>query len=140
MHAGGSPNFEEMDAKRTEMNEAILKQLAGAADPSVQIDLLLAMQGRVFNLANTVSADLTQKVKGALCRTVTAAADSLDRESSRSLAQNLLDLAGMPKEEGLINCNPIANGWIFTNVLSAEAQSRVRAVHERQWGRPTPGG
>jgi hypothetical protein len=57
----------------------------------------------------------------------------------RSPRQAIIDVAGPPKDEALMNCNALANGWIFTNVITAEAQAAVRAVHERQWGPPKRG-
>jgi len=140
VHIGGSPNFEMMDSKRNEMNQNILDVLAATPEVSAQVELLLDMKGRVFNLANTVPDDITSKIKEALSNMVVEAADSLEKETSRSFAQNLLGLAGPPQSEGLMNCNPLANGWVFTNILTEAAQARVRAVHERQWGRPKPGG
>ena len=39
-----------------------------------------------------------------------------------------------------MNCNALANGWLWTNVISEAAQGSVREVHARQWGRPADGG
>lgn len=140
VHIGGSPNFEMMDSKRTEMNQNILDVLAATPEVSAQVELLLDMKGSVFNLANTVPDDITSKIKEALSNIVEDTACSLELFPNRSLAQNLLDLTGPPQTEGLMNCNPVANGWVFTDILTEAAQARVRAVHDRQWGRPKPGG
>ena len=37
-------------------------------------------------------------------------------------------------QEGLVNCNALANGWLWSNVITGEAQASVKQVHERQWG------
>ena len=43
-------------------------------------------------------------------------------------------MAGPPSDEGLMNCNALANGWLWTNVITEEAKACVRQVHGRQWG------
>jgi hypothetical protein len=45
-----------------------------------------------------------------------------------------IDVAGPPSDEGLMNCNALANGWLWTNVITEEAKACVRQVHGRQWG------
>merc|ERR1712146_305627 len=97
------------------------------------------MGGRIFNLANTVSKELEAQVKDAINKAVEAATGALDTQPNRSLAQNLLDVAGPPKEEGLMNCNPLANGWVFTSMLTEANKAKIRTVHSRQWGQPKPG-
>jgi len=89
MHVGGSPNFCEMDEKRVEMNRTTLQRLETSPSVYEQVELLLAMQGRVFNLANTVPNDLASEVKAAVSNTILAAANSLQEEPNRSLAQNV---------------------------------------------------
>lgn len=135
---GGSPNFEMRDDLREAQNREVLTAL-GAADPIAAMDLLAGMGGKIFNLANTVPAELEQEVKDAVTRAVEAAAASLAREPNRSLAQNLIDVAGPGSDEGLMNCNGLANGWVFSNMLTPAAQGMVRNVHERQWGPPRRG-
>eukprot|EP00746_Dinoflagellata_sp_MGD_P002792 gnl/MRDRNA2_/MRDRNA2_105454_c0_seq1.p1 gnl/MRDRNA2_/MRDRNA2_105454_c0~~gnl/MRDRNA2_/MRDRNA2_105454_c0_seq1.p1 ORF type:complete len:174 (+),score=45.53 gnl/MRDRNA2_/MRDRNA2_105454_c0_seq1:79-522(+) len=139
MHIGGSPAFEMMDDKRVAMNEDMLSQLKACEDAYAAVDLLAGMGGQVFNLANTVPNELESEVKDAVNKAVEAATESLEKQSNRSLAQNLLDVAGPPKEEGLMNCNPLAGGWVFQNLLREANQARIRVVHSRQWGKPQPG-
>lgn len=108
---GGSPNFEMVDSVRVDMNRETVAALAAAANPYAGIDLLMAMGGRIFNLANTVPADLEAEVKAAVNGAVEAATTSLASEPNRSLAQNLIDVAGPHPDEGLMNCNALADGW-----------------------------
>eukprot|EP00929_Paragymnodinium_shiwhaense_P105714 TRINITY_DN7078_c0_g1_i1.p1 TRINITY_DN7078_c0_g1~~TRINITY_DN7078_c0_g1_i1.p1 ORF type:complete len:158 (+),score=26.43 TRINITY_DN7078_c0_g1_i1:70-543(+) len=140
---GGSPNFEMVDDKREAMNREVLASLATSADSCAAIDLLAGMGGKIFNLANTVPEELETDVKAACTAAVIAAAASIEAEPNRSLAQGLLDVAGPPPEEvqaaGMMNCNALANGWLYSNVISERAQEMVKAVYERQWGPPRPG-
>eukprot|EP01047_Picozoa_sp_COSAG01_P012611 COSAG01_NODE_572_length_15298_cov_8.549172_14_plen_154_part_00 len=141
---GGSPSFEMVDDKRVEMNRAALAALQSAASAAAAVDLLVAMGGKIFNLANTVPDELASEVRAAVTSAIEAAAASLESEPNRSLAQNLIDVAGPPSEEataaGMINCNALANGWVYSNVISEAAQQVVKTVHERQWGPPGAAG
>ena len=84
--------------------------------------------------------ELDTEVKAAVNAVVEEAARSLAVEPNRSLAQGLLDVAGPPKEDGLMNADGMAGGWVFTNVLTPPMQGAVRQVHARQWGAPGGGG
>ena len=64
------------------------------------------------------------------------AVSSLKKQPNRNLAQNLIDLAG-PADAGLINCEPLHNGWIYSNLLSGKNREAMRLVHELLWG-PKP--
>lgn len=139
VHIGGNPSFEMMDDKRTELNQAALEMLIGDGDIHTKLEYLCSLQGRIFNLNNTVPAELGQQIAVALSELVLSAKRSIDQEPNRSMAQYTLDVAGPPAEEGLKNCAGLANGWLFSNVLSDEAKAAVLEVHAQQWGGSGPG-
>jgi hypothetical protein len=90
---GGSPNFIMVDDERVQLNADTLAALTAAASPYAQIELLQALQGKIFNLANTVPDDMEGQVREAVSAAVMAAAASVAAEPNRSLAQNLIDVA-----------------------------------------------
>ena len=141
VYAGGSPSFEMVDDMRYAFNHAALETLATAAATSTEphvasVDALLAMGGRIFNLGNTVPAPLEEKVRLAVGKIVEGAAASLAQQPNRSLAQGLLDVAGPRAAEGWVNCDGLANGWVYEHLLTPASQGLVRTVHALQWGRP----
>merc|ERR1712086_91598 len=131
---GGSPNFEMRDDKRNEMNEIAIEVLAGPDGIHAKLEYLCALQGRIFNLNNTVPADLSSQMVEALSGLILAAKQSIDSEPNRSMAQYMLDVGGPEAAHGLMNCSGLAGGWLFNNVLSDEAKAAVLDVHAQQWG------
>ena len=87
--AGGSPSFIEADDERTQLNIDTLAALIAASSPYQQLETLQALQGKIFNLANTVPKELETQVKAAVTGVVTAAAANVAVEPNRSLAQSL---------------------------------------------------
>lgn len=84
-----------------------------------------------FNFCFLFPQEVEGNVSAAVNAAVVGAAALLASETNRSVAQSVLDLAGPPDQP---NSNPLANGWVFTNVLSSDAQEAVMAVYENQWG------
>ena len=138
VHIGGSPNFEMVDDKRTAINTEAVAALAAAGSNYAAMEGLAKMGGRIFNLANTVPAAVEADVKAAVNSLIGLVAAELQTDPNRSLSQTAIDVAGPPAAEGLKNVNALANGWIFTNVLTAESQAQVRDMHARQWGGAGP--
>ena len=134
MYTGGSANFIEMDDARIALNNEVLTAVsADERTLSGKVEYLTALSGKVFNLGNTVPADLTAAVAEAVSTLVIAVAADLAQEPNRSLAQMLLDLAGPPANAGLANCSGLAGGWLYTDVLSDAARAAVVEIHSRQW-------
>eukprot|EP00930_Biecheleria_cincta_P049734 TRINITY_DN34931_c0_g1_i1.p1 TRINITY_DN34931_c0_g1~~TRINITY_DN34931_c0_g1_i1.p1 ORF type:complete len:159 (+),score=18.00 TRINITY_DN34931_c0_g1_i1:48-479(+) len=135
VHTGGSPSFMEMDDARVALNRDALNVLSDASKTNCdKLDHLAQLSGKIFNLNNTVPSDVGAEVQAAVSALVISTNQQIEAEPNRSLAQLVLDIAGPGPDAGLMNCGCVANGWVYTNVLSEEAKSAVLAVHARQWG------
>mmetsp|Transcript_45764 Transcript_45764/g.85872 ORF Transcript_45764/g.85872 Transcript_45764/m.85872 type:complete len:98 (+) Transcript_45764:3-296(+) len=92
------------------------------------------MRGQVINLANKMPEGLAARIKDGINCAVMVAFFELQEEPDKGAAQTLLTVAGPPKEEGLSSCDPLANGWIFSEILDEENKKRMRDLHEQQAG------
>jgi hypothetical protein len=91
------------------------------------------MGGSIFNLKNTVPAEIGDQITTELSALVIAAKNEV-QTGNRRLAQCLIDVAG--PGEGLKNCAGLHNGWVFDNVLTEEAKIALLTAHATQWGVP----
>ena len=134
-HIGGNPSFEMQDDKRLQINVDTLEKLQAANTTFDALELLVQMQGKIFNLGNELSdANVTNNIKTSINSIVEKASKELKTQDNRTLSQNTLDVAGPAADAGLKNCNGLANGWVYKQILTPANQGLVTDIHARQWG------